>query len=157
MDCQQSFPFGEWELVQGGDDLNPRVADENVDSPESRDDGGHAGIDVRFARDVHGNGNGPLSGAIQLVGCRMGCRRVEIGDGHLCARLGKRPGDLLADAAGCAGHDGDFVFEVHTKSSDQSGRAAQLFEEDRRRAESTRGPQRVVRDVADTLPALSNI
>ena len=43
----------------------------------------------------------------------MGFRRVEIGDGHLCARVGKRPGDLLADAAGYAGHDGDFVFKVH--------------------------------------------
>src|SRR6267378_2304626 len=45
-----------------------------------------------------------------LLGRGTGRGEVEIGDHHAGAGAGKSPGNLLADAAGGSGYEGDFVF-----------------------------------------------
>jgi hypothetical protein len=50
---------------------------------------------------------------IARVGGGLGALQVEIGDGDARALAHIGGGDLLADAAGGAGDDGDLVFQAH--------------------------------------------
>ena len=112
VDAQKLLPVRELEFIERGDDLDAGIAHEHVDLSELLDRACHAGLDLLFVRHVHDDAD-RLAGVAELRRRRVGGLLIQIGDHDLCALAGEGGGDLLADAAGGAGHDGNFVLETH--------------------------------------------
>ena len=66
-----------------------------------------------FVGDVHGDADGALAAGIDLARGGIGRLLIEVGDRDFRTLAGENDGDLLADAAGRAGDDGDLVLETH--------------------------------------------
>ena len=60
--------------------------------------------------------DGLAAGRHQFGRGRVGALLIEVGDHHLRALAGVDDGDLLADAAGGAGDDGNLVLQTHVFS-----------------------------------------
>ena len=56
VDGQHLFPLLERVVDDGTDDLDARVADQDIDAAEVGRGIGHALVDLRFAGDIHGDG-----------------------------------------------------------------------------------------------------
>jgi hypothetical protein len=74
---------------------------------------GQAGLDLLLGRHVHGDAHGPALRPAELYRSCVGAALVEIGDGDPGTLAHEGAGDLLADAAGGTGDDGDTVLETH--------------------------------------------
>ena len=70
------------------------------------------GVDLGLVGDVHGDGHRAARRRPDSRGGGLGRRQVEVGDRDLGALGGVDVGDLLADAAGGAGDDGDLVLKL---------------------------------------------
>ncbi len=116
VDGQHLLPVRELELFHRMNDLDARIADQDVDAAKGRHAGFNAGVDLLFVRHVHGNANGLPAAGLDFGGGRVSGGLVQVRDHDLGAFLGEHDGDLLADAAGRAGDVGDFVFQLHASS-----------------------------------------
>src|SRR5262249_22518538 len=110
---QHLAPVGEREIDHRRDDLDAGVADEHVDAAKGLDDRGNAGLDLLLVGDVHGHADGLAAAGLELRGRRVSGLELEVGDGDLGALREIGAGDVLADAAGGAGDDGDFVLHAY--------------------------------------------
>ena len=66
MSSDHASPVGKRQLLERCDDLNSGVAHQNIDPSEHFDDRGHGAVDLGFAGDVHGYGNGLQTVAIEF-------------------------------------------------------------------------------------------
>jgi hypothetical protein len=112
MNREQASPVGKRQLFEGSDDLNSRIAHQNIDPSERFDHLGHGAIDLRFAGNVHRDGNGLQALAIEFGRGQRSFRPVEIGDSDPGAGPGERASDLSANTAGPARDDGNLVLEA---------------------------------------------
>ena len=115
MDRQQQLPFAVIELIHRFDDLVAGIADHDIQATEMGSDRIDAGIDLRLIGDIHLHRHRGI-GAVQGVDLRhrgVGDLAVKIGDRHFRAFADEGQGDFLADAAGSAGDDGNFIFHAH--------------------------------------------
>ena len=113
MDRQEQLPVLELQVGDRVDMLDAGVADQHVDAAQFGHGLGDPGLDRGLVGHVHGDRDRPVAGRLELVGGRLGALQVEVGDADLGALAGVLEGDLLADAAGRTGDDGDFVLEAH--------------------------------------------
>ncbi len=109
---KQLLPVRELEFIERRDDLDAGIADEHVDLAELLDRARDAGLDLLLVRHVHDHAD-RLARIAEFRRRRVGGLLIEVGDHDACALARKGRGDLLADAAGGAGDDGDFVLETH--------------------------------------------
>ena len=115
MDRQQQLPFGEFEVDEGRYDLNPGIADKNIERAECLDHLCGAGLHLLFVGDIHRNAEGALSSGINLASRCIGCLLIEICNCDLRTLAGKNNGDVLAYPTGSAGNDGNLVVEAHVE------------------------------------------
>ena len=94
-------------------DLDARIADQHIDAAIGRDHLCHSRIDLFFTLHIHHHRHGRAAGKNDLIGSGLRSRLVHVGNDHLAALTRKGQGDFLADAAGGAGDDADFVLEFH--------------------------------------------
>jgi hypothetical protein len=113
VDGHQALPVFVLEVDQRADDLDAGIADQHVEPAPSGHGGGHAGIDLRFVGDVHHHGHGGAASGVDFGRCGQAGVEREVGDADLGAFAGKLQRDFFANAAGGAGDQGDFVFELH--------------------------------------------
>ena len=87
MDGEHPLPVAEPELVDGSDDLDAGVGNEDVDSAEAARDFVHACVDLSLVSHVHRKRERLLAAGVELF--RSGSRRVKIdvGNGDLRALL----------------------------------------------------------------------
>ena len=81
--------------------------------PKAADDRGDAGVDRLLVGHVHRHADRLAARGLDLGGGRVGRVLVQVGDRDLGAFAREDDRDLLADAAGGAGDDGEFVLEFH--------------------------------------------
>ncbi len=112
MDAQEPLPVGELEVLDRGDDLDAGIAHQHIDLAEMLDRLGDAGIDRVLAGHVHDHAQ-RLARSAELGGDRVGGGLIDVGDDDLAALAHVGLGNLLADAAGGAGDDGNFVLHTH--------------------------------------------
>ena len=94
-------------------DLDPGIADQDVDATELVDRGLHRGINLVFAGHVDGYADCLRPVLAQFHGRRIGGVLVQVGDDDVSAFARKHDGDFAADAARGAGDECDFVFQLH--------------------------------------------
>ncbi len=103
------LPIAERQLVNTTNDLDPRIAAEDIDTAKLLNGSCHGGVDSIFIGHVHGN-------AKYLAMCRccdfsrgrLRSRPVQVSDHHICALCGKTLRDAEADARSCTGDDSCF-------------------------------------------------
>ena len=118
MDREHLLPVGKREFFDRMHDLDAGVADQHVDAAISRHHFGNGGIDLVFAGHVHRHAHGCATGFDDLVCGGLRRHLVQVGDDHFAAFAGVGEGDFLADAAGGAGDDADFVLSFMVFLSD---------------------------------------
>ena len=111
MDAQELLPARECELIERRDDLNAGIAHQDVDLSEVLHGSLNTRIHLLLVGHVHGDAQ-PLAGAA-LGSDGVGGGLVQISDRHARTFAHEGMSDLLADAAGGAGDDGDLVLETH--------------------------------------------
>lgn len=120
MDRHDLAPILERHVLNLVHNLDARVRQQDVDAPMGIDHPIHADLDGVCVGDVHLNRHMPVAKRSGRLGCLV---EVDIGDR---TRLGIAPRDLMADAAGAAGHDANLVVESHGAASFLVVRAAVL-------------------------------
>ena len=78
---------------------------------------GHAGLDLLLVGHVHGDADGALLGPPSSAAAASAPAWFRSAMATLAPSRTKGAGDLLADAAGGAGDDGDLVLETHDARS----------------------------------------
>ena len=100
------LPIAVGQLVNSADDLDSRIAAENIDAAKLLNGFCHCGVDSIFIGHVHGN-------STYLTACcscdfsrgRLRPRPVQISDHHACALCSKALRNAEADAGSRAGDD----------------------------------------------------
>ncbi len=91
--------------------MNAGIADQDIDTAIGGNRIGYTLIDLLFLCNIHRNRHRSVAFLADFIRSgRSGIQR-QIRDYHLCAFARVFEGDFLADAAGSAGNDGDFVLE----------------------------------------------
>src|SRR5262249_44137458 len=106
------FPVCEVELIERSDNLNASIADKHVNFSELLDRPRDTRLHLLLIRHIHDHAQG-FAGITQFRRGRIAGLLVQIGDRDARSLAYEGFGDLLADAAGGAGHDGNFVLEPH--------------------------------------------
>src|SRR5262249_31873843 len=112
VDAQELLPTGKLELVERSNDLDAGITHQYVDLSKLLDGPRDARLHLLLVGDVHDDAE-RRAGIAELGGGRLRGLLVEIGDDDARAFAREDPGDVLADAAGGAGHDGNFVLQAH--------------------------------------------
>jgi hypothetical protein len=109
VDGEQLLPSCELELNERIDDLDARIADQDVEAPEVFDYPCHPGLDLLLVAHVHCNPERSLHARIDFRRRFLRGLLIEICDHHLCPLAGEDECYLLADAARGARDHGDLV------------------------------------------------
>ncbi len=94
-------------------DLDAGIGHQNIHAAEFGDNRRHTRIHLLFARHIHGDAHGVLSGGVHGQGRSACAFQRQIGNGHFRALTGIKGGNGPAKAAGCAGDDGGFSGKLH--------------------------------------------
>ncbi|MNT38409.1 hypothetical protein D3C72_1745990 [compost metagenome] len=118
------LPVRVGEVFDRVDDLDAGVRDQDVDTAVGGRDLVDALVHGVFAGDVHRHAHCLAARLLDFAGNGVRAGLVQVGDrdGRACA--GEGQGDLFADAAGGAGHDGDFSIQLAHAATSGSGTPA---------------------------------
>src|SRR5438552_19070340 len=92
--------------------LDPGVADQNVDAPETRGRGVHAALHLAFVRHIHAHRDRMRLGA-EIRGEPLRSVEVDVGHAHGRALPGECTDDVRADPARTPGYDGGLALQLH--------------------------------------------
>ena len=113
MDREQLLPVGELELVERCDDLDAGVADQDVELPKASIALATPASTCGFVGDIHGDADGAAAAGSSSAAVASAPFWLRSAITTLAPSRGEDDGDLLADAAGGAGDDGDLVLQTH--------------------------------------------
>src|SRR5262245_26842917 len=113
MNGQHLFPLREVKFDDGCNDLNARIADEDVQSAESLDHLGGAGFDLSFVGHIHGNADSAVATRIDLSSSLARSLGIEVSDGDMRTFAEENIGNLPADPACSSSDECDLLVETH--------------------------------------------
>src|SRR5262249_39160820 len=108
VNTQHPLPFAEVEVNHGIDNLNARIADQNVESAKCFDYPGGSSLDLLLACHVHRHAHGALAAGVDFFCGGVRGLLTEVRDRNLRSLAREDGGYLLADSTRCAGDDGSF-------------------------------------------------
>src|SRR5262245_36986249 len=114
MNGEHPFPFREVELHDGCDDLNSGIADKDVESAESLDHLGSAGVDLSFIGHIHGNADSAFAARIDLPSSLARSLGIEVSNGNVRTFTERDIGDLPANATCSPSDKCDLLVETHS-------------------------------------------
>jgi len=110
MDRQHPLPLAKIEVHDRSHNLNPSVADKNIEPAECFDGLGDTSLDLFFAGYIHRYADSSLAAWVDfLCGC-VGSSLIQVGDCNFRPLARKKDRYLLADPARGTSDDGNFVF-----------------------------------------------
>jgi len=114
MDGEHLFPLGKWEILDGMDDLDTGVRDEDIDGSEGRNRLRDALVHRVLVRHIHRDCNGFIGSAELACGfLRLIAIYVGNGDPAACSDIPLR--DAVADSARRSRYDCGFSIEFHVE------------------------------------------
>jgi hypothetical protein len=113
MDRQQLLPLGELEIDDWRHDLNPGIADENVETPQGGHDLSRTRVNLLLVGHVHADADRQATSGIDLGRSRNRRLQIEICDGDLGATLREDPSNVFAYSARRPCDQGNLVVKSH--------------------------------------------